>query len=193
MMESRCRKFINTGTYWQHYDAKDSYLPANLYAAMKGAFEALLGYYADAAEFHVTNLILYDTYGPHDERRKLLSFLLDLAENGGELDMSPGNQQLDFVYIDDVVEAFLIATNRALESARGVETYAVRTGRTISLRELVSKLEAILGKRLEVTFGGRPYRAREVMKAWPGPVLPHWLPRIDCDEGLRRVLAATGS
>ena len=65
---SSCRKFINTGTSWQHYES-DEYDPVNLYASAKQAFQDILVYYAKAFDFRIITLKLSDTYGPNDHRK----------------------------------------------------------------------------------------------------------------------------
>ena len=102
------KQFINTGTAWQHRENK-SYCPVNLYAASKQAFETLLIYYTEHLHLNAITLKLFDTYGPNDARHKLFYTLRQAAFNGTTLNMSPGNQLLDLLYIDDVVAGFLQA------------------------------------------------------------------------------------
>lgn len=183
--------FVNTGTFWQHYDsAGDSFRPVNLYAATKQAFEAILAYYVDAKGLRAITLKLSDTYGPHDKRGKLISLLAKMAREGGALQMSPGEQQLDIAHIEDVARAFLLAAERCLGSAPGTsESFAVPSGRVISLKGLVGVFEAIAGKALAIEWGARPYRPREVMRVWRGgEALPGWAPAITLEEGLARLL-----
>ena len=66
--------FVNTGTVWQHYDARP-YSPVSLYAAMKQAFTDVLRFYQEVAGLPVVTLELTDTYGPGDPRPKLLPIL----------------------------------------------------------------------------------------------------------------------
>jgi nucleoside-diphosphate-sugar epimerase len=103
-----CFQFINTGTSWQHYENED-YNPVNLYAATKQAFEDILKYYVEAHGVKVITLKLFDTYGPDDPRPKLMNLLKRAAETGETLEMSPGEQLIDLVHVDDVVEAFCTA------------------------------------------------------------------------------------
>jgi hypothetical protein len=56
----------------------------------------------------------------------------------------------------------------------------------------VALFEREAGVRLDIRWGERPYRQREVMVPWQGPTLPGWRPRIDLSTGIRRVLEAVG-
>ena len=172
-------KLVNTGTFWQHYNNED-YNPVCLYAATKQAFEALLEYYTQACNIRVITLKLFDTYGPNDPRPKLFHLLNKAAKSGEPLDMSAGEQLIDLVHIDDVVEAYLIAAQRLLEGKVAQhETYAVSSGHPLPLKELVQLYAKVTTQIFTVNWGVRPYRYREVMIPWfKGAVLPGWEPRI---------------
>ena len=124
----------------------------------------------------VIALKLFDTYGPNDPRPKLFRLLKTVSERQEPLAMSPGEQLIDLVYIDDVVKAYLIAAERLQAGlAYDHESYAVSSGRPISLKELVRTYEQVTGKKLPIQWGGRPYRPREVMVPWNrGEKLPGW-------------------
>lgn len=181
--------FVNTGTFWQHYKGAPD-RPVNLYAATKKAFEAVLGYYTDAHGLRAITLKLSDTYGPNDQRGKLVSLLLRLAREGGELAMSPGGQEVDLVHINDVTRAFAVAGERCLTLPKGAyENYSLSSGEILTLRSLVELFGELAGKRLSITWGGRPYRSREVLQIWRGGErLPGWEPQICLREGLGRLL-----
>jgi nucleoside-diphosphate-sugar epimerase len=180
---------INTGTSWQHYENK-AYSPVNLYAASKQAFESLLQYYVEAHGLRAITLKLSDTYGPHDPRPKLMNLLKRVAENMQPLAMSPGEQWIDLVHVDDVALAYLNAAERLLAGAvPGYESYAVSSGQPIQLRDMVRLVEGVLGRSLPINWGGRAYRDREVMQAWEGAVLPGWAAQINLAQAIRTMFA----
>jgi nucleoside-diphosphate-sugar epimerase len=189
MAQAPVQRFINTGTAWQHNTHGDL-RAANLYAATKQAFESLIDWYVDMHRMRVVTLKLFDTYGPGDRRRKLIPLLLDSARTGTSLAMSPGEQLIDLVYIDDVIDAFLAADRVLADAADGSHArYAVSSGRPVSLRQLVATLERVRGQSLGVQFGARPYRPREIMVPWQtGVAVPGWTPKVTLEAGLTRVL-----
>lgn len=181
-------KLVNTGTSWQHYNNED-YNPVCLYAATKQAFEDILKFYLEITQLRVITLKLFDTYGPDDSRPKLFNLLRKIAEEQKPLAMSPGEQFIDIVYIDDVVEAFIIAAERLLNNkVEHYEDYAVSSGRPINLRDLVETYEEVIGKKLPIEWGGRPYKLREVMAPWnKGRGLHGWRSRVSLEEGILKM------
>ena len=179
------RHLINTGTSWQHFENKE-YNPVCLYAATKQAFGAVLTYYVEVSNLSAVSLQLFDTYGPNDPRAKLFTLLRKTARTGEALLMSPGEQLIDMVYIDDVLDAYLLAAERLLQNkVDRHETYAVTSGKPIKLRDLVETYSRITGQLLVVEWGARTYRPREVMLPWnKGEVVPGWEPRIELAAGI---------
>ena len=189
MAVNEVQLLINVGTSWQHYEDGD-YNPVNLYAATKQAYRSILRYYIETANLKVINLELFDTYGPNDQRGKLFALLDRLRTSGDTLAMSPGDQQLDPVYIDDVSEAFIAALKRLRSDVvQDEETYSVRSQNPIKLKDLVKTYEDATSSTLNIEWGGRPYRAREVMVPWSrGETLPGWSSTVTLQEGIKRIL-----
>ncbi len=189
MVQNGVYHLINTGTSWQHYN-NEEYNPVCLYAATKQAFEDILKYYQDAKGLKVITLKLFDTYGPDDTRPKLFNLLNSIAKTGEKLEMSLGEQYIDLVYIDDVVRAFLLAANYIQENNYSVlGDYAVSSGQPVRLKVLVEKYEKILGEKINILWGGRAYRAREVMYTWnKGKKLLGWECKIDIEKGIKMMM-----
>jgi nucleoside-diphosphate-sugar epimerase len=193
MVRNGCYYLVNAGTYWQHFKS-DGYHPVNLYAATKQAFEDILTYYIETSPLRAITLKLFDTYGPEDGRAKLFPLLKRLAINNEPLAMSPGHQLIDLVYIDDVVNAFIVAKNHLENMHPGAgESFSVSSGSALPLREVVHLFEEILGRSLPIQWGGRAYREREVMVPWRSGVnLPGWGTTIPIREGIKRFIHSEG-
>jgi nucleoside-diphosphate-sugar epimerase len=179
---------VNTGTSWQHYENRE-YSPVCLYAATKQAFEAILQFYTETSSLKVITLKLFDTYGPDDPRQKLFATLRKIARDQTPLAMSPGEQMIDLVYIDDVLDAFLIAADLLeRDNVPKLREYAVSSGAVVKLRDLVALYGRIIGRPLPIKWSGRPYRPREMMNPWSGGVvLPGWRPKVELEAGIRRM------
>lgn len=162
MAQAGVRCLVNTGTAWQRF-CGHSYLPVNLYAATKQAAEDLLSYYVDARGLSLITLRLFDTYGEGDKRRKIVQILIDAAKSRGNLAMSPGEQIIDLLHVDDVVDGFLVAGERILTKTEIASEVYHLSGERYSLRQIASIVENTLNLSVGANFGGRDYRAREVM------------------------------
>ena len=186
MKVNQVTNLVNTGTSWQHYN-NENYNPVCLYAATKQAFEAILEYYVQACGIKAITLKLFDTYGPDDPRLKIFHLLGKAATSGETLDMSGGEQLIDFVHINDVTEAYLIAAQRLIECrAQQHERYAVSSGNPMPLRDLVQLYTEVTGSAIHVNWGARPYRFREVMKTWTGGgSIEGWQPKLELADGMK--------
>lgn len=186
MVKNGVLSLVSAGTAWQEFGNSKS-VPTNFYSATKEAFTAILRFYADAYGLRVTYLKLYDTYGPKDFRPKLMRMLHNAAGTDEILKLSPGQQIIDLLHVQDAVEAFAVAMQRITNLNQGtIEEFYLRSGERNSLRELVKKSEIASGKQINVEWGARPYRAREVMNPWSrGELLPGWTAKIPLSEGLK--------
>lgn len=181
--------FVNTGTFWQHYE-NHVYSPVNLYAATKQAFESIMTYYQETTPLQIMTLMLSDTYGPEDSRSKIMNLWDQYSQNGNILGMSPGEQFVDIVYIDDVVDAYLRLL-KLLETGKGAQLrgrqFAIGSGNMVSLKALATIFSEVVKRPLKINWGELPYHAREVMIPWnQGDAVPGWKAKIGFEEGIQR-------
>lgn len=176
------RRLVFTGTVWQNASGPD-YDPVSLYAATKQAAQDLLLHFSRSG-LPVVVLRIPDTYGPGDTRRKVLDLLVDAAATGETLSMSGGEQIVDLVHVDDVVEALVqVLDNPDLQPW---EEFALSSGRPVTLRELAAVVGEALGAAVPVSWGERPYRRREAFQPWEaGPPVPDWSPAVRLEDGVR--------
>ncbi len=188
LARSRVTRLVNIGTSWEHFEGGD-YHPANLYAATKYAFQMLCAYYVEAEGLRCVTLKLSDTYGPNDPRPKLIALLARMAKTGETAELSPGGQTINFLHVDDVAAAIRVALARTTEMAPALESFAIRGPEQMTLRAFVDLFGQVAGTPLNVAWGAKPYRAREVMTPWLGETLPGWRAKIPLETGLKRLLA----
>lgn len=188
MKDSSTRVFIGTGSYWQNYKSED-YNPVDLYAATKEAFEQIMQYYVDAYQYKTATLKLFDVYGEDDKRPKIWTLLRQIAGTEQKLDVSPGEQMLDLVHVNDVCSAYECAyvyLSKIPESCR--EVFGVYTGERYSLKEAIGMYEEYLNKEINIVFGGKAYKQREVMNPISSLAkVPGWQPKISPKAGLERM------
>ena len=185
-----CKQIIHVGSYWQHFE-NAIFAPVNLYASMKQAMADILTCYVQVGGLSkALTLELTDVYGPRDPRGKLIPVLQQAALKGEEIGLSPGDQYLDLLHIDDAVAGFLQALDVLTSMPERMEKrYALRSLKPVTLKEFVALFNEVSPHRVNTVWGARPYRPREMMQPWTsGEVLPGWIPKIDLRDGLRKLL-----
>ncbi|MBM6886920.1 NAD-dependent epimerase/dehydratase family protein [Pseudoflavonifractor phocaeensis] len=183
-----CRNFIYASSIMEHYRGRE-YCPLNLYAATKRAFCDLLCYYADAGLLHTGVLVLSDTYGPGDQRPKILNLIRRRLGTEEPIDLSDGGQDYAAVYIDDVVSAFVLAGRQLCEGQWDNRSFQILPAEIHTLRETVDQLVRISGETLCARWGALPAAGRQIRRV-PRlyPPVPGWAPRVTLEEGYRRLL-----
>lgn len=174
--------FVSTGTYWQ-FSADGIYDPNTLYATTKQAFQDILHFYRKRHLIRSTTLVLYDTFGPGDERGKIWSRLLS-AKPGTHFPLTNGHQRVELVHIEDVVRAFLSAAELLMTGEPLGPLYSVHSGTQFTLRELVELVNQTADLRLSLGWGESTYWSGQVFEPWIGVTLPGWNVQKPALEGL---------
>lgn len=176
-------RMLHISSSAKHFQG-ESYSPVSLYGATKQAQCDLVQFFVEAEGLDAREVCLFDTYGPNDDRGRLVSLLVDAAESGAPLAMSSGRQLIDLTHIDDVVNALVMLALHAEPVGRLV----VRSGKPISVRALVETVERVTGRPVNAQWGARPERPREMITDWivPSPDIG-WTPRIGLEEGVAQL------
>lgn len=156
--------------------------PDSLYASCKHAAATVGAAIAKAADVSFAWARVFHVYGPGEGPRWLVPQVLAAVRDGRRFELSPGDQQRDFLHTADVGSA--IATG-AMSDHRGA--FNVCSGEAISLRRFLEPLGP------ELVFGARPYGPAEAMRIAGAPATLHalgWRPRFDPASGLEHTRQA---
>lgn len=158
--------FVNFGTFAEYRFGTSEINNAYLYSATKSAFKEILKYYADKTGYSYINIIPYTIYGGKDSSKKVIDYLKESLNSIESVQMTNGEQVLDFIHLDDVVDflCYLIPNVNKVISKKYKE-YFLGTGKGTSIRELASMLEKKYKQKCNVDWGARSYRPRDVMHA----------------------------
>lgn len=182
---------VAAGTYWA-YGTQGEETPNSLYAASKKAFESFFPFYSKHCGVPCCSLLLYDVYGPRDPRGKLIPALIEnaLDPQADTIGLSPGEQLLDLVYLDDVVQGFVMAAEGLRSGSMDSGRYRLDSGERVTIKGLVTEIAAVTGCAPEVEFGARPYPPHQIMVPLEtGPRLPGWAPAVSLKQGLQALWA----
>ena len=187
--------FVNTGSFAEFRFGPDHFDSAYFYTATKTAFRAFVKYYADLGRgFRYITAIPYSVYGGTMTVKRLFDYMAESLDASTPVDMTAGEQVLDFIHVDDVAGFFAYVvshTDEFLTLPENGMDFHLGTGVGTSIREVAALMESISGKHCNINWGGRPYRERDIMKAI-APVERNqcgWKAQIALAEGIGRMLA----
>lgn len=180
----QCRRLIYATTVTTHCTG-GSYCPLTLYAATKQAFSDRVEYYTETGAMAAAAVALSDTYGPGDQRPKVLNLIRQSALQGTTLNLASGRQIYDAVYIDDVVCGFIRAAAALEQSGNTHESFQLCADKPRSLRETVELMLEANGLNCPINWGGKPdpdYMPEHPLHIFPAPLdggrVSHW--KTDC-------------
>jgi len=158
------RVFINTDTFFNVDNLLANHMQA--YTLSKKQFIEWLKYFS-LSGVSVINMKIHHVYGPGDNSDKFVPWLrTSLINNSGPVKLTSGIQLRDFIYIDDVVSAFILALN-AVDIEEKFKEYVVCTGIKTSVRDFSKELHSQIidkyGVNTELVFGAVPTSSDEIM------------------------------
>jgi CDP-paratose synthetase len=159
--QSGCGLFVNIDTYF-HKEHKDFNYVTN-YSLSKKHLVEWAHTLAPRSGIRVANLKLEHVFGPDDNTAKfVMSIALDCVKSVPEIQLTPGAQVRDFIFISDAVSAVQMILNKA-DSRPGFESHEVGSGEGRSVRAFVEYVKHAAASSTHLNFGALPYRQGEIM------------------------------
>jgi UDP-glucose 4-epimerase len=163
--------------------------PESPYGVSKKAVGDYLHYYREVRGLEYTTLALANVYGPRQdpngEAGVVALFSGKLLNHERPVVYGDGEQTRDFVYVDDVVDAFVRATEKG-----GGLLLNVGTGIETSVQQLYDTMARLAGFKGQARY--EPPRPGELRRSAldPGRAAIHlgWKPWTSLDEGLARTI-----
>jgi len=186
--------FVNTGSsseygYRDHAPAEDEpEAPNSDYATGKVAATAYCRKAAKGAKARITTLRPYSAYGPWEDPIRLIPTLIVKGLQGKLPPLVNPDVARDFVWVDDLVEAYLLAAARDPVEPGAVCNIA--TGVQTTIRQAVEVARAALGIAAEPEWGSMPDRKWDTT-CWVGNAslierTLGWAPTVEFADGFRR-------
>jgi UDP-N-acetylglucosamine/UDP-N-acetyl-alpha-D-glucosaminouronate 4-epimerase len=168
--------------------------PLSPYALQKFVGERYCKLYSELYGLEAVSLRYFNVFGPaqdpHSEYSAVIpKFITRLLADQPVTVNGDGEQSRDFTYIDNVVEANLLALNA---SAAPGKMCNIGCGERITLNQLVALLEKQLGVKAQVTYappkpGDVRHSLADIERA---RAILGYAPKIMVEEGLRRTIEA---
>jgi len=166
--------------------------PISPYAVSKAANEQYAAVWTRLYGLETVGLRYFNVFGPRQdpasEYAAVIPRFILWALRGAPVEVhGDGRQSRDFTYIDNVVDANLLAARAPKASG---EAFNVGCGDRVSLLDIIDRLEKLLGRPVERRHtppraGDVPHTLADVGKA---ERLLGYRPGVEFDEGLRRTL-----
>ncbi|MEO6954703.1 MAG: NAD-dependent epimerase/dehydratase family protein [Polyangia bacterium] len=170
--------------------------PRTIYGISKLAGELLLAHAARDGAVAARALRYFFVYGPRQwAGMGYKSVIIKNAERllAGQraLVVGDGTQALDYVFVEDVVDATLRALATPVADPRHVEVLNVSSGRAVQVNELLEALCKVAGKPFAPEHGAADWTAGTSRAGENARIAASlgWKPTTTLDEGLRRTWA----
>lgn len=162
------------------------------YSASKIAADKLAESFYCSYNLPVVTVRPFNTFGPRQSARAIIPTIISQALTGSELHLGSLDTKRDFTYVLDTVSGFLAAAE-----ATGVDgqTFNLGTGREISVGELVTAIEKIIGRPLTVVQDPerlRPQKSEVVRLLSDNRKAQkqlNWIPETTLESGLAQTVA----
>lgn len=183
------KSFINTDTYFNKVNLDYSNLIN--YSLSKRTLLIWLKHLS--SNIQIVNVSLEHIYGPNDSEMKFVEMLfrkiaIDKVER---IELTHGHQRRDFIYVTDVVNAYLMLIKYAHTQNFSYRTFQVGTGQCCEIAELARMIKKLSSSKTILGFGDIPYRHDEIMESKAD--IKHmadlgWKASVKLSEGVANIL-----
>jgi len=172
----------------------DTALPGgmNPYALSKRHFAEWGRHFTARRAIRFVNVRMQHVFGPGDDPSKFTAHVIQSCVTGVPgLDLTPGGQERDFIYIDDAVAAFRLLLKTAGGLPDWFQEFDLGMGRAVSIRAFAEAVKRATGAATELRFGALPYRDGEVMRCEADPAALRrlgWEWHTSLEAGIRKTI-----
>lgn len=195
------RRFVYCGTA-QEYQPTDVPMdesvplgPQNIYAASKAAGWVLMDYLRRIEGLPMVTLRLFGAFGPGESASRLIPHVIRSAMRNQPIQLTGGLQVRDYLYVDDVVDALLLAGARP---SCGIYNIGGGPVRALSVQAIAEMTLGLMGLPRTLCRFGEANRSRPdppflVADSSRAKADLGWSPRISLEDGLRMTITSIRS
>lgn len=180
--------YVNTDTFFNSPDYNYSYL--NDYTLSKKQILEWLKIITNRCK--LINMKIFHMYGPGDAPNKFVPQMITaLKSNVPFLDLTEGEQTRDFIYINDIVNAFEVILEKHVLITKNYTEFQVGSGKAMSIKEFLFILKEFTKSRTQLNFGKLPYRKNEIMTSVADTsnlTALGWNPKFKIKDGVQILL-----
>jgi nucleoside-diphosphate-sugar epimerase len=163
--------------------------PLNILGKSKLEVENLIKRYDNNSK-DLTIFRIFNVYGPGQNENFLIPTILkQLSLGKKELALGDVEAKRDYVYVDDLVEAFILAIEK---EKKGISIYNICTGIGTSAAQIVNMIDKIKGEKIGINVNPDLIRIDEMKNEYGSFKLAKknlgWEPKISLEDGLKLLL-----
>jgi UDP-glucose 4-epimerase len=163
--------------------------PVSPYSISKIAVEMLLRIYWDMYRMPMVILRGFIVYGNGQGSDMLFPQLMDACMKREDFKMTSGEQKRDFVYVDDMIEAMILASTN---SAASGEIFNISSGEAVRVIDAVKMFLNIMGNPVKPLVGAIPYRDNEMLDFAgdnsKAKKILGWRLKVSLEDGIRKTI-----
>ncbi len=186
--EAGCRRVVLAGSANEPRSDTALPVPSSPYAAAKWAGAGYARMFSHLYRTPVVTARTFMTYGPGQDAAKLVPYVILSLLRGESPELSSGDWEADWIFVDDVIDGMLAAGQ-----ADGIDggSFDLGSGQLVSNRRLVEHIVEQLGTGIAPSFGAvadRPPAPVHAARIDETRNALDWQPRVTLEEGLRRTI-----
>lgn len=187
--EVGCERVIHCGSMQESAGGEGGVSLGSAYSVSKWVASTYAQLFRQLYQLLIMEVRFSIVYGPgNDSPRKLIPYVITSLLNGQAPRLDSGQRPIDWLYIEDVVDALISAGEASDVSGLTVD---VGWGIAVPIREVVERIAALIDNGVEPVFGASPDRPYEWLKhADPENIRQclGWCPQIPFSVGLPRTI-----
>jgi UDP-glucose 4-epimerase len=188
--------FINTGSSSEYgfkmaAPSETEWLePNSQYAVTKASASLYCRYTAQSRNIPLHTIRLYSVYGPYEDPKRLMPSLIREGLAGKLPPLVDPATARDYIYVDDVIEAYLLAATKPNQELGAI--YNIGSGTQTALRDVIRTARQTLDIRAEPEWNTMPQRIWDA-KTWIADIQKAgdelgWHPRFNLQQGFQKMV-----
>lgn len=165
----------------------------DIYGKTKILAEKLIEYFSKKIRTKFIILRLFNVYGPDDRIPHFIPSIIEKAMESSNISVGNIGTKRDYVYIDDVADAFICALNK--KNGNNIEIYNIGSGIQYSGLKIIQLVGKIIKKKIIFDKNPKLYRKidRKCLLANNKKAFLYldWKPKIGILTGLRKTIHET--
>ena len=177
----RVKKFVNFSTVWENYDGKKDNC-YNLYSAYKAGFGKIISFYKkENKNIKFLNLVISDTFGLRDKRKKLVNLLKTNYKRNLVTKVISKNLYINLLNVKDIINAIKLILKKNYKS----DTYILKNKNNFRIYDIIKKIEKYSKKKIKIKWLSNKIIKEKIYKF---KTLKGWKPKNSNIKDIIRII-----